>query len=73
MVAESVMGHGKYYLGRVCKVVARLVEEYVAEARADDDARDNPGEQAVELLLGVAQVLFFVDVLVINNLMLIFA
>ena len=62
VVAERIVGHRENDFGRVREIVARLVEEHVAEARTDNDACDNPGEQAVELVLGVAQLFFLVHV-----------
>ena len=61
VVTQRVVGEREDDFGRVREVIARLVEEYVTEARPDEDARDGPGEQAVEIFLGVAELFFLVD------------
>ena len=61
VVAEFVAGERQDDFHRVGKIVAGLVEENVAETRADEDTGDSPGEETVEIFLGVAEAFLLVD------------
>ena len=61
VVTQRIVGEREDDFGRIREEVCGLVEEYVTEARTDEDARDGPGEQAVEIFLGVAELFFLVD------------
>ncbi len=60
--SQGVVGDRQDDFGGIGQVVARLIEEYVTQACADDDACNNPGEEAVDLILGKADLFLLVHV-----------